>query len=1220
MIEAMHAAYCALITYYAEHDWSEALPELLPPHDYSLMVKANLEQQSLSKRLLHEGFLTQAKKQPEQPAVVTSTRTLSYQDIEHLSLQVAQQLSQVDEPLIAIVMEKGIEQAIACLGILRNGQAYLPINACWPEGRIQAVLAEGQVKTVLTQAFVLERSTALGPYHCIVVDAHQTSEVLSPIIKEKQVSPEDLAYVIFTSGSTGTPKGVAISHQSAMNTIAAVNREFHITHHDKVLALSDFSFDLSVYDMFGLLSAGGAVVIPDADKIKEPGHWFNLMNQHGVTLWNSVPMFMQMWVEHVLTNVPTFLSMKTVLLSGDWIEPSLILKLKALVPEARLMSLGGATEASIWSVWYDMTSLDAKWMSVPYGRAMPNQQLWILNETMDASPVGVPGQIYIGGAGLAMEYWHDTEKTTAQFVIHPKTHERLYRTGDLGVWHTDGVIQFLGRVDNQVKIAGHRVELGEIASHLKRLNGISNVVVVVEQEKYAKRLIAYLQTEHVHTPTEEEDKIALKLAQKGLQADLKSSYRSNMALDESAYFLRKSYRSFRPGHLPNANLLLSPFRSYKGTLKKRALHLDDVMHLLSPLNAFTSPAQVLPKYRYPSAGSSYAVRAYVNLPKTLKGLKEGIYYYHPVQHSLQYMEASSSDEISLSFKSYLPAIEPLYGKESERFAYLELGHMLALLYEQCHRLQLPSQLTITNTLEGDDRHLAILRFNKSSHTHAPTLHKELLLKKTKTPSGQSSQTFLDGSESYFKSEARQLDIEDLDVFTLTSELGQILLSASALVTFEGEALPEQFIQTGLEAQRLCERWYNQDIGSCPLGFAPYPGALYTLALGKINQADKKALVVPAKQVSLSKALSRYLSHSLSSYMIPDVYMTLKALPLSPQGKLDLKALPKPNQESGIQDRPYVAPQTALEKQLCLLCEVILQVSPIGCSHHFFQAGGDSLLAVQLSNAITKTLKIECPTKAIFDYPLLQDLANHLAQQKSATLPEIHRISRKKPIPLSHAQQRLWFLDRYAEGKDLSYLMGGVFELKGPLDVAALRKSIDFLMKRHEGLRTIFVECEGIGYQQFLPLKHFKLNLHRIAEADLEERLSALWKTPFNLSSAPLIEWHLFTISPARHVLALKIHHIISDGWSFGRLLAEFRLAYAAMIQGMQPQLAPLPFQYADFSVWQRQWLKEAVLEKQELYWKAKLNDAPPVLDLPLDYPRPATLSSEGDSVSCILVI
>jgi len=308
-------------------------------------------------------------------------------------------------------------------------------------------------------------------------------------------TPDDLAYVIYTSGSTGLPKGVAISHRGAVNTICDINERLGVGAGDRVLAVSAFNFDLSVYDIFGILAAGGTLVMPwGDDRRRDPAHWVELMRANQVTLWNSVPTFMGMLVAYLsgqASKVPS--SLRLVLLSGDWVPVDLPAQIKALWSKAKVISLGGPTETSIWSVFYPIEKVEPTWKSIPYGKPMTNQQLHVLSELLAPSPVWVPGELYIGGTGLAKGYWQDEEKTSKSFIIHPVTQERLYKTGDLGRYWPDGNIEILGRSDFQVKVNGYRIELGEIEAALKQHPAVKDVVVTaVGSEGGNKQLVAYV--------------------------------------------------------------------------------------------------------------------------------------------------------------------------------------------------------------------------------------------------------------------------------------------------------------------------------------------------------------------------------------------------------------------------------------------------------------------------------------------------------------------------------------------------------------------------------------------------------------------------------------------------------------------------------------------------------------------------------------------------------
>ena len=306
--------------------------------------------------------------------------------------------------------------------------------------------------------------------------------------------PEDLAYVIYTSGSTGVPKGVMIEHGGALNTINDINARFGVSAEDRVLALSAFNFDLSVYDVFGLLSVGGAVVLPEPGAHREPAQWARLAARHRVTVWNSVPTLMEMLADHLraqdMAEVPP---LRVVMMSGDWIPVTLPGRIHDLVPGTEIWSLGGATEASIWSILYPIEKVDPGWASIPYGKPMLNQQIHVLNDALQPCPTWVPGHLYIGGTGLARGYLNDEAKTRASFIEHPAAGDRLYRTGDLGRYLPDGNVEFLGRQDFQVKIQGYRVELGEIEAGLLRCPGVRAAAAIAWGERHeAKQLTAYV--------------------------------------------------------------------------------------------------------------------------------------------------------------------------------------------------------------------------------------------------------------------------------------------------------------------------------------------------------------------------------------------------------------------------------------------------------------------------------------------------------------------------------------------------------------------------------------------------------------------------------------------------------------------------------------------------------------------------------------------------------
>lgn len=445
---------------------------------------------------LHELFVRQAQRSPSATALIFDDRHMSYAELLARSIELAHRLQAAGarrNELVAVVCDKGFEQVIAVLGVLLAGAAYMPIEPDWPAERQTHLMEIGLVKHVVCQQHVRARPFMPARLRYHIVDAaleldETQHDVVMPLVQQL---PSDIAYVIFTSGSTGTPKGVVIQHHAAVNTIVDINERYAVGPQDRIFALSLLSFDLSVYDIFGVLGAGGAVVIPEQEHSKDPAKWWPLLQRYGVTLWNSVPALMQMMVDYLESEVAAFDSrLRWCFMSGDWIPLDLPKRIRALGPNIDVHSGGGATEASIWSITYPIREIDPAWRSIPYGKALANQSFFVLNERLLPCPISVTGELYIGGVGLAHSYWRDEAKTAERFITLPHSGERLYRTGDLGRYLPDGNIEFMGRADRQVKVNGYRIELAEIEAALARCEAVKDVVACVRDDGGMGRSIA----------------------------------------------------------------------------------------------------------------------------------------------------------------------------------------------------------------------------------------------------------------------------------------------------------------------------------------------------------------------------------------------------------------------------------------------------------------------------------------------------------------------------------------------------------------------------------------------------------------------------------------------------------------------------------------------------------------------------------------------------------
>nr|WP_245600700.1 non-ribosomal peptide synthetase [Streptomyces sulphureus] len=431
--------------------------------------------------LLHEAVARAAALHPERIAVVAGDTRMCYAELARRSRRIGRRLRALGAragTLVAVCMEKGWEQPVGMLGVLESGAAWVPVDPGLPEDRRTHLLAASGAEVVLTQRSLAGRPGWPDGTTVLAVDDEEEWASVDDGPLPPAQGPGDVAYVLFTSGSTGRPKGVMVSHRGALNTVLDVGARYGVTCEDRFIGLSAMSFDLSLWDMFGALCSGAALVLPSPGTERDPAHWLDLVRREGITTWMGAPALFELFCEQVEQDPePWADSLRLVILGGDWIPLSLPDRALEIAPDVRFVGLGGNTEASILSCTYDVDRVDPAWQSIPYGRPLANQTLHVLDAALRPRPVGVPGDLYIGGTGVALGYWRDPERTAAAFLDHPETGERLYRTGDLGRVLPDGNVEFLGREDFQVKVGGHRIETGEIETALRAHAAVEAAVV-----------------------------------------------------------------------------------------------------------------------------------------------------------------------------------------------------------------------------------------------------------------------------------------------------------------------------------------------------------------------------------------------------------------------------------------------------------------------------------------------------------------------------------------------------------------------------------------------------------------------------------------------------------------------------------------------------------------------------------------------------------------------
>jgi pyochelin synthetase len=497
VMDDMWAAYDGLLHLLAtdEQAWQRLEFDFLSERDLAERRERNQTDAPIPAAGLHDALGEQAAVRGDSPVLVSAQGTLHYRDLDARSDALARELAARavrKGDLVPVVMDRDEEIFVAVMAILKIGAAYVPIDPRLPAERLALVLRDVRATVALTQErHVHSIAWPEGVTPLAISRSAGFQPAAAPASSRPSASGTDLAYVIYTSGSTGTPKGVMIDHRGALNTVLDVNQRFDVGPADRLFGVSAFNFDLSVYDIFGTLAAGACLVYPEPESSLDPTHWLDLMVREQVTIWSSVPALMSLLVEAAERRGVTLPALRVVMLSGDRIPLDLPDAIRRVAPNATLISMGGATEASIWSIIYPIGAVDESWSTIPYGYPMVNQTWHVLDRNGRACPAWVPGELYIGGIGLAQGYWNDPEKTNARFAVSSRLGERLYRTGDSGRYMPGGCIEWMGRVDFQVKLQGHRIELGEIEAALAEHPSVAQVVVALHAKPHP-RLVGHV--------------------------------------------------------------------------------------------------------------------------------------------------------------------------------------------------------------------------------------------------------------------------------------------------------------------------------------------------------------------------------------------------------------------------------------------------------------------------------------------------------------------------------------------------------------------------------------------------------------------------------------------------------------------------------------------------------------------------------------------------------
>ena len=1174
-----------------------------------------------------ELFAARVEAAPDSVALVFEDVELTYAEVNARANQLAHLLivrGAGPEQVVALAVPRSLEMIIAELAVLKAGAAYLPVDVDYPGDRITFMFDDAAPVCVVTTR---EMDAKLPDAPRVFLDdpALTGMSTVDPVVA---LTPENAAYVIYTSGSSGRPKGVVLQHSGVEKLVATQVERLGVGPQSRVLQFASPSFDVAFWDLcLGLLSGGRLVVVPSERRVAGPA-LSEYAFAHDVNFMILPPALLDAMPEDC--DLPR----DSVLLAGtERVSPELI---RRWAPGRRMFNAYGPTEATTNSTLGESDPVELAGASVvPIGIPDPGTRAYVLDAGLRPVPPGVVGELYLEGSGLARGYLGRPSLTAERFVASPFG-DRMYRTGDLVRWLPDGRLVFMGRADDQVKIRGYRIELGEIESVLTDHPAVGQSVVVAQDGQ----LIAYAvpaaardeaaELDHVGEWRELHENVFTDAASGGLEENFTGW---NSSYDGSEIPLEE----MREWHAATIDriLALAPRRVLEIGVGS-GLILSRVAPVAETYWGVDLSEGAIANLRREIAGTALADKVHVEarpahdlgeLPEFDTVIINSVAQYFPSVDYLAEVIRTAAARLRPGGVLFLGDIRNLRSLRAFRTATeLRHGRLDAAAVDQAiareGELVLDPDFfpAIAATLDGfEDVDLWV----KRGHAHNElTRHRYDVVLRKASQSLPDEQVVpfedLTALEELLHGKPARLRVTGVPNARLSGELaavqalaeGDSTAALSALDTRVGvdpETLHElgarlgyRVIATLAAHESVLDVVFTTGEPTRIFRTRPLRAALTALGNNPAGQRDTNALVT---------ALRAHVRDRLPQYMVPSAFVVLDKLPLLASGKLDRKALPSPERQTATTGRP---PRTPVEEVLCGLFAEVLDAPAIGVDDDFFALGGHSLMATRLVARVRAVFGVELQVRSIFETPTVAGLATLLSTMDAGPArPALVPAERPDVLPLSFAQQRLWFLHRL-EGPSPTYNMPSAVRLTGTLDVDALRRALSDVVGRHEALRTVFPEVNGEPSQQILEDVEIPLHIRSAAEADLADAVSEVARSVFELESEIPLRAELLTLGAREHVLVLVFHHIASDGWSTAPLWRDLATAYAARRAGDAPEWSPLPVQYADYTLWQRDVLGEQVIEPQLEYWRETLADLPERIELPTDRPHPAQASYQGE--------
>lgn len=1006
----------------------------------------------------------QVQVRPDSEAIICHDECLTYRDLAEISSRLGSYLlhlgAAVDE-CVGIFLEPSLGLVVGIWGILFSGSAYLPLSPEYPEDRLRYIVEDAGVKIVLSQEKLRVRLAELLPPGTRIVTLEEAEKFKIPSgINEqdslcKRLRPDNLAYVIYTSGSTGKPKGVMIEHRSIINQMSWMRAVCKLDQDKVVLQKTPMSFDAAQWEILASC-CGSKSIMSRPGAYKDPEQLIKTIIRHGVTTLQCVPTLLQALLD--TDRFHNCQSLTQIFSGGEILSKKLALQCLEALPDCDLTNLYGPSECTINASAFKVNknTIANYPEAVPIGAPVHNTQFYILNDRQSLARVGETGELYIGGVQLARGYMNRPELTQERFVNDRFStnsgSSKLYKTGDLASWNLDGTVQFVGRVDNQVKLRGFRIELDEVKLAIERHDWVKNAAVFVKKNSrtgYAD-LIACIELSpkqaalmdqgmHAEHHLSKKNKLQVKAQLSNLGYREIDDNSSKMVVNlpgktptqeqRRLAFARKSYRLFEGGAVQKADIMRLLDRqvtsaensSLSGSRGLDALSLTELGQILRYFGSFHSDERLLPKYGYASPGALYATQMYLELANTA-GLKSGYYYYHPGHHQLvliNEIDGTEQRRIRTHFIGKKKTIELVYKNNIQEVLEIETGHMLGLFDRilPAYRLSMgdaDDMPAVKEKLGCSNEDYYLGTFDLVPQVRS--LSSELVDIYVQSHPGK----IVDLPAGQYKYKDGRLEkiSDDLILKSHVIAINQLTYEqASFGITMIGKSSHKwaNYVALGRKLQHL--QMNDQNIGLLSSGYSSEtgndlpsakritkilsasheePGPSYLCVGGRVSheQLISEGMKEDAVQMKgPAELLKEDIRNFLPDYMMPNKIVVMDKLPLTPNGKINVKALEASDKVNiEMAERPIILPRTNTEQRISEIWKKAMKWDSVSVQDDFFESGGNSLLAVAIINRINKEFQCTLPLHAIFEAPTIETLAHKVDRDEVEPSSRLVRLS------------------------------------------------------------------------------------------------------------------------------------------------------------------------------------------------------------------------------------